>query len=71
MQAEKSYEVWDANQARQFKSALDKHHKDMWKSWKKAADNKPHKVVMCLLCLSVLFVFVSSCVLYIRIVLSV
>ena len=39
-----SYEVWDSNQARQFKSALEKYHKDMWKSWKKAADNKPHKV---------------------------
>jgi len=41
-----SYEVWDANQARQFKSALERHHKDMWKSWKKAADNKPHKVML-------------------------
>ena len=45
-EAEKSYEVWDSNQARQFKSALDKHSKDMWKSWKKAADNKPHKALV-------------------------
>ena len=36
--------MWDANQARQFKATYEKQHKEMWKHWKKAADNKPHKV---------------------------